>query len=101
MGFDLKFGEKYVIMINNRLIKKLHEKEGTMKHKYREKTSTGFFCTKYGCKFNDPDFCKKRAENDVDDMCQLCTGIEPIEKVKGKHSNLEFSTKGMNRKKAA
>jgi hypothetical protein len=70
-----------------------------MKHKYREKTATGFFCTKYGCIFNNPDFCKKRAENNIDDICQLCTGIEPVEKVK--HSNLEFSTKGMNRKRAA
>jgi hypothetical protein len=70
-----------------------------MKHIYREKTPTGFLCTKYGCKFNNPDFCKKRAENNIDDICLMCTGIEPIEKVK--HSNVQFSTRGMNKKRAA
>jgi len=70
-----------------------------MKNKYREKISMGYLCTKYGCKFNDPDFCKRRAENNVDEICQICTGIEPTEKVRG--SNLQFSTKGMNKKRAA
>jgi len=70
-----------------------------MKLKYREKTPIGFFCKKYGCEFNNPDFCKKRAENNIDDICQMCTGIAPIEKTRS--SNLEFSTKGMNKKRAA
>ncbi len=70
-----------------------------MKLKYREKTALGFFCTKYGCGFNNADFCKKRAENNIDQICQLCTGIEPVEKAKS--SKLEFSTKGMNKKRAA
>jgi len=70
-----------------------------MTHKYREKTTKGFLCTRYNCEFNNPDFCRKRAENNIDDMCQICTGIEPIEKVRS--TNLEFSTKGMNRKRAA
>lgn len=73
-----------------------------MKYKYREKTSKGFICIKYGCKFNDPDFCKKRAENNIDTVCQLCTGIEAIAKEKrGRSSSLEFSTKSMNKKRAA
>ncbi len=70
-----------------------------MKLKYREKTSAGYFCTKYGCGFSDPDFCKKRAENNIDEICLLCTGLTPVEKTKS--SKLEFSTKGMNKKRAA
>ncbi len=70
-----------------------------MTHKYREKTVLGFFCTKYGCGFNNPDFCRKRAENNVDEICQMCTGLEPVAKVK--HTSLEFSTRSMNRKRAA
>jgi hypothetical protein len=69
------------------------------KNIYREEIERGYLCTKYGCKFNDPDFCKKRAENNVDEICQICTGIEPTDK--GKTSNLQFSTKGMNKRRAA
>jgi len=71
-----------------------------MKLKYREKTSTGFFCVKYGCKFKDPDFCRKRAENNIDTVCQFCTGIAAMEKG-SRSSSLEFSTKSMNKKRAA
>jgi hypothetical protein len=71
-----------------------------MKLKYREKTADGFFCTKYGCRFNNADFCKKRAENNIDEICHVCTGIEPVEKVRGS-KKLEFSTKSMNKKRAA
>jgi hypothetical protein len=71
-----------------------------MKYKFREKTPNGFFCMKYGCSFGDPEFCKKRAQGNIDKICQTCTGIEGETK-KGKSSSLEFSTKGMNRRKAA
>jgi hypothetical protein len=71
-----------------------------MKLKYREKTEGGFLCTKYGCEFNNADFCKKRAENNIDEICQACTGIAALEKVKGS-KKLEFSTRSMNRKRAA
>ena len=70
-----------------------------MSHKYREKTSEGFLCTKYGCKFISPDFCKKRAESNIDEICQACTGIEAVKTTK--HSSINFSTKSMKGKKAA
>jgi hypothetical protein len=72
-----------------------------MAHKFREKSSSGFLCTKYGCKFSDPDFCKRRAENNIDDTCQACTEIQAISTSKSKHSNIVFSTKSMNSKKVA
>ncbi len=70
-----------------------------MTHKFREKIPSGFLCIKYECKFNNPDFCKKRAENNIDEICLACTGIDPVEK--SKSSKLEFSTRGMNKKRAA
>ncbi|MEW6585950.1 MAG: hypothetical protein AB1442_10125 [Nitrospirota bacterium] len=70
-----------------------------MKYKYRTKTGAGFICERYECRFTDPEFCRKRAENDIDDICQLCTGIAAVPKTKS--SNLEFSTRGMNKKRAA
>ena len=69
------------------------------KHKYREKTATGFICTKYKCSFSNPEFCKMRAESNIDDTCRTCTGIEAVTATK--HTSINFSTKSMNRKKAA
>lgn len=77
------------------------QRKETMAHKFREKTAAGFLCTKYECKFSNPDFCRKRAENNVDDTCQLCTEIAAIPTTKTKHSSIVYSTKSMNSKKAA
>jgi hypothetical protein len=69
-----------------------------MKPKFREKTDTGYLCTRYDCKFTSPDFCKKRAEINIAE-CLACTGTEPEKKRKS--SNLEFCVKRMKSKQAA
>ncbi len=70
-----------------------------MTHKYREKTPTGYLCTKYGCKFSSADVCKKRAENNLDDTCQACTGLTTVKTAK--HSSIHLGTRSMRSKKAA
>ena len=69
-----------------------------MKPIYREKRKGGYYCNRYGCNFTDPDFCRKRAENNVDDNCLACTGLKPVEK--RRTSSIEYCTKSMNKKAA-